>query len=173
MNRSALVCGWILSLSATITIADDPECIDVEIDPGYRAAIVANEFLMQEGGVDAVTLPGDVDVLIGVGQVAVKAGSTPADLLKARRAAESKATRSVGEYLRADVSAVRILVKRKLEQSMKDDDARAEITRRIEKYITTHIDVRSDLVARIRRVGHWKNADGTYLYVAVAVTPLE
>ena len=103
--------------------------------------------------------------------MAVKAGSTPTDILKVRRVAESKATRAVGEYLRSDISAVQTMLKRTTEQSTRADGESQERTRRVEKYLTTHIDVRSELVARIRRVGSWSSADGRYVYVAVAVAP--
>jgi len=173
MSRWGIACGWLAALFVTAARGGDPECIDVHLDPEYRSAIVANEFLMSEGGVDAVRLPEDIDVLIGVGQVAVKAASTPADIQKARRVAESKASRAVGEYLRSDVSAAQTLIKQTTGASEKVDGEVRERTRRVEKYLTTHIDVRSKLVARIKRVGHWSSADGRYVYVAVAVEPLD
>ena len=174
MIRWAVTFGWLACLFATVVCGSETDkCVDVQVDPDYRSAIVANDFLMLEGGVDALMLPGDIPALVGVGQVAVKAGSTPNDILKARRVAESKATRAVGEYLRSDISAVQTMIKRTTEQSTRADGDSRERTRRVEKYLTTHIDVRSELVARIRRVGSWSSADGRYVYVAVAVAPLD
>ena len=174
MIRWAVTFGWLACLFATVVCGSETDkCVDVHIDPDYRSAIVANDFVMLEGGVDALTLPGDIAVLVGVGQVAIKVGSTPNDILKARRVAESKATRAVGEYLRSDISAVQTMIKRTTEQSTRTDGESRERTRRVEKYLTTHIDVRSELVARIKRVGSWSSADGRYVYVAVAVAPLD
>ena len=131
MIRWAVTFGWLACLFATVVCGSETDkCVDVQVDPDYRSAIVANDFLMLEGGVDALMLPGDI-VLVGVGQVAVKAGSTPNDILKARRVAESKATRAVGEYLRSDISAVQTMIKRTTEQSTRADGESRERTRRV------------------------------------------
>jgi hypothetical protein len=44
---------------------------------------------------------------------------------------------------------------------------------RIEKYLKTRIDERSHLAARIEEVGRWYSADRDFIYIAVAVMPLD
>jgi len=149
--------------------AEGPRSVDVHVDKEYSTALLANEWLMQEGGVDTVRVRNGTDVLVGVGQVMLQADASPAELLSARRAAETKATRVVSEFLRTDISTVSTLIRSSVKHS---DDVDGK-SKRIEKYLVTHVQQRSQLSARIKRVGYWSSADGHSIFVAVAVVPIK
>jgi hypothetical protein len=149
--------------------AEGPRIVDVHVDKEYRTALLANEWLMQEGGVDTVRVHDGIDVLVGVGQVMLEADATPAEALSARRAAETKATRVVSEFLRTDISTVSTLVR----SVVKHSEGVEGTSKRIEKYLGTHVQQRSKLAARIKRVGYWSSADGRCVFVAVAVVPIK
>jgi hypothetical protein len=147
-----------------------PGCIDSDVKPEYEPALRGNEYLVRWGGVDSLTLKNGAEVLVGVGQVSIKPG---VDFLVWRRVAESKASRSVSEFLRADISSISTLVK---STTMISDDMNGELqqrSRRVEKFLSSRIDQRTQMAARIETIGHWASKDGKYGYVAVAVKPLD
>lgn len=169
MNRLCLAGLWFVVLSM-VAHGDFPGCVEVEVDSAYEPALRTNEYLVRWGGVDTLTLKNGVEVLVGVGQVRIKAGD---DFLAWRRVAESSASRTVGEFLRADVSSISTLVKKSTTISEESDGQLQQRSRRVEKFLSSRIEQRTEMAARIKTVGHWISADGRYGYLAVAVVPLE
>ena len=146
---------------------------DEELDPDYEKALVANTFLRQSGGVDTLVLKDGTEVLVGVSQVAMKPNATPADSLKSLRVAELKAAATVSHFLETDISMVSELIKKTVIKAEEVDGDLQSRVRRVEKFLNTHIETRSQLKARMKRIGSWRSADGQFLYVAMAVAPLE
>lgn len=144
-----------------------------ELDSDYEQALLANTFLMQSGGVDTLLLKDGTEVLIGVSHVAIKPTATPADLDKSRRVAELKAAATVSQFLQTEISMVSELVKKTAMQAEEVDGELQSRVRRVEKFLNTHIETRTRLKARIKCVGSWQSADGQFVYVAMAVAPLE
>lgn len=169
MNRFCLA-GLLLVVLSMLARADLPGCIEVEIDSAYEPALRANEHLLRWGGVDALTLKNGVEVLVGVGQVKIQPGD---DFVAWRRVAETKASRAVAEFLRADVSSVSTLVKNSTTITEVADGELQQRSRRVERFLSSRIEQRTELTARIKTVGHWTSSDGRYGYLAVAVVPLE
>jgi hypothetical protein len=165
-------CAYLLCVASWLSEDAPPDLADVQIDKRYKEDLVANDLLMHVGGVDALTLDDGSDLLIGVGQVAMDPGATPMDRLKAKRVAEAKATRAVSEFLNTDVSTVSTLIRTSVSAAEDHDGEMRHRSRRVEKFLSSHIQQRSELTARIRRIGYWASADGRFIYVAVAVTPV-
>lgn len=174
MNRRYVWVFFCLAFAcATVVRGQAGEYSDEDLDPDYEKALLANTSLMQSGGIDALVLKDGTEVLIGVSQVAMKPNATPADSLKSRRVAELKAAASVSQFLQTDISMVSDLIKKTTIQAEEVDGELQSRVRRVEKFLNMHIETRSQLKARMKRVGSWRSADGQFLYVAMAVAPLE
>jgi hypothetical protein len=169
MNRLCLAVMWFVILS-TFAHGEFPGCLEVEVDSAYEPALRANEHLVQWGGVDTLTLKNGVEVLVGVGQVRINTGD---DFLVWRRVAELKASRSVAEFLKADMASISTLVKNSTTTSEEVDGELQKRSRRVEKFLSSRIEQRTKMAGRIKTVGHWTSADGKYGYLAVSVVPLD
>lgn len=169
MSRLCLAGLWFFALSMAAN-GDFPGCVEVEVDSAYEPALRKNEYLVRWGGVDTLTLTNGVEVLVGVSQVRIKPGD---DFLAWRRLAESSASRAVSEFLRADVSSISTLVKKSTMISEEADGELQQRSRRVEKFLSSRIEQRTEMAARMKTIGHWTSADGKYGYLALAVVPLE
>jgi hypothetical protein len=168
-HRSAWVFCCLFVTCTAVARSESGGYSDQELDPGYENVLLQNTFLMRAGGVDTLVLMDGTEVFVGVSQAPIKPDATPADVLKARRVAELKAMATVGQFLETNVSTVSELIKKTTVQDEGDLQGRV---RRVEKFMKTHIETRSQLKARVKRVGSWRSADGKYQYVAMAVAPL-
>ena len=153
--------------------AQDQGSTDVHIDTAYDAALVANTFLMQNGGVDTLTLKDGAEVLVGVAQVGLRPGATAADIHKAKKIAASRATATVGEFLRSEVTSVSTLIKKSTTHSEEADGHLQQRTRRVEKFLSTRIQTASHFSGKIEPIGQWRSVDKHTVYVAVAVVPIK
>ena len=174
MKRRQFFALYCLTLSlAAVGRGESSGHTEQELDPDYERVLLANTFLMQAGGVDTLTLEDGTEVLIGVGQVVIKADATPADMLKAQRIAQQKATATVGQFLQTDVTTVSELIKKTTVDSREVNGQLESRARRVEKFVSEHISTRSQLKARVKPVGFWRSADGNLQFAAVAVAPLD
>jgi hypothetical protein len=169
----ACCCVALVVACATAIPKEPGRYSDQEFDPDYEKVLLANTVLMEAGGIDTLVLKDGTEVLIGVSQVVIKPGATPADMLKSRRVAELKAAATVSQFLQTDISTVSELVKKTTVQSEQVDGELQSRARRVERFLSTHIETRSQLRARMKRVGSWRSADGQYLHAAMAVAPVE
>lgn len=161
----------VLLISLSVS-ANGEDFVDIRLHPDYREAVLANEFLAH-GAVDVITTAKDGEVLVGVGVVALKDGSSnpAASALAAQTVAKAKAKRAVAQFLRSEVSTESTIRRETREESMQTEGGQIERVKRVQRFLETHIAERATMVRRVKDLGSWMSSDRTTLYAACGVFP--
>lgn len=145
---------------------DETSFSDVQIDPTYREALLANPFLMQ-GAVDVVKASDGSEVLVGVGSVRLREAS-PQARNTARTIATAKARALVAKYLKTDISVVETLQKKTVDEYEKNGDEIVARRKRVSKLLETWITEKASMTRKSKLIGTWLDSSDMF-YCAVCI----